>query len=372
MKKDISREEIEAWHVREGTRLRDRTYTPLPGTWTASSWFYGASSTDFHFAHVSVSDDAYIAYTENDQKGVADIQTKVKPGRYLKRYYGHILSDDQIKALATSLSANYKPVELLITQDADEIEKVYRTGPRSCMSGHPSEYEAGIHPARVYAGPDLAVAYIKRDKNITARCVIWPEKKIYSIVYGDYTRMDQPLKAAGYKAGSLHGARIQLIKYGDDYVVPYVDGLDCGSIKKGFIVLDDDGDISLSNTNGVAFNCTVDCCNCNNSIDRNDARSIYNYDGWWCRNCYEENVELCAYYGDYYHIDDMVEMADGAMWYIHAFEKYGFTCPILDTRHPRREGITMHGGALWSEEAFKDFGETNELGQRVPKQENAA
>ena len=71
-----------------------------------------------------------------------------------------------------------------------------------------------------FAGPDLAVAYVKNGRGtIIGRCVCWPEKKLHGRVYGAHGKMQTALKQAGYRRGTMSGARL------DKYlgVIPYLD-----------------------------------------------------------------------------------------------------------------------------------------------------
>ena len=90
---------------------------------------------------------------------------------------------------------------LLFAETADEIEHVYKTGPYSCMSGREA------YQNRAYAGPDLAVAYLKVDGVIIARTLVWPAKKVHSRLYGDATHLDVALKKAGYKQSGYYAQR---------------------------------------------------------------------------------------------------------------------------------------------------------------------
>lgn len=109
--------------------------------------------------------------------------------------------------------------EFKIAKTAKEIIEVYRVGPPSCMKGSKA--------VGAYEGPDLAVAYMqnKKTKEIVARAVVWPKKRLYFRVYGKERKLYYKLKLEnslhrrGYKNGRLAGARINQ-KYG----VPAIDG----------------------------------------------------------------------------------------------------------------------------------------------------
>ena len=110
-----------------------------------------------------------VAFTEDAAKGAADRQTRLKVGVYLTRYFGDVLSSDAIRDIATAFTAEREEHTIMFAATADEIERVYTSGPHSCMAHAASDYASSIHPVRVYAAGDLQVAYIERDGNITAR-----------------------------------------------------------------------------------------------------------------------------------------------------------------------------------------------------------
>lgn len=90
----------------------------------------------------------------------------------------------------------------------EEIIRVYRFGPHSCMKGRVS--------VAAYAKGDLAVAYLTHIKSgrIVARAVVWPKKGLYWRMYGDSKRLQHSLAYRGYRHGRLKGARIDANTFG--------------------------------------------------------------------------------------------------------------------------------------------------------------
>lgn len=363
----ITEEQRQAWRIREHDRLYGGTYVPLPSLWRTSEWFnwqhapdgtrwvpveYSTPKLD-HYAHVSLKASALVAFTENDAKGVADRQTVMKPGRYLTKYFGHILPAEQITELATAFCAEFAPMELQFAKTADDIEHVYLNGPSSCMSHDASDYSSSEHPVRVYAGPDLQVAYIARgDDDITARAVVWPERKLYSNLYGDSRRLTPLLMAAGYTRGPLSGARIQARQEDEQYVVPYVDGCSCGEHVGKFIVLGQGG-ISLHQTDGLSGpSVTCDCCGCGAS----ETDLYYNADDGdnLCETCDSERRFFCDHLEET-HAGARVFMHNGDTWCERAFEMHGFTCQRTDENYPNDEAVEVDG-ETWSQDAFERYG----------------
>lgn len=181
------------WHVRETNRQQSRK--PL-GWFQEDFWSANHQIYKYHFAHGAENNPALIAYTVDDDKGERDIQTQIKPGRYLKQFFGGILTEKQI-AYYADMHAKYEPDKTpwddLIVKFAatpEEIARVYIRGPTSCMAAQHAEI---THPTRMYGAGDLAVAYLEREERvarssnhkhfIVARALCWPEKKIVGRAY---------------------------------------------------------------------------------------------------------------------------------------------------------------------------------------------
>lgn len=376
----ITEEQKEAWHARESLRMHDGTYTELPRDWRGAPWFqYGFKTWDDahnanalltwpntlpytepylnHFAHVALGDAAMVAFTENDVKGAADRQTRMKPGKYLTKFFGHILSADEITKLATAFCADFAPCALKIATTADDIEHVYTTGPSSCMSYAASDYRSSCHPVRAYGGsPDLQLAYIEpQEDRITARALIWPDKKIYSRIYGDEGRLKPLLVAAGYSSGSLSGARLRAIRddEGRGFVMPYVDGVSRCEQDGKWMVLGQGG-MGCQHTDGTTGP-EFTCDSCGDGMSEDDGHYCEDDGETYCESCdnehrfYCERLERTASGNRY-------EMANGETWSERAFNRYGATCELTDANIPADETVRMADGETWSEDAFAEHG----------------
>jgi hypothetical protein len=145
---------------------------------------------------------------------------------WMTRTYGS-LTDDIIRMWSEVPKAQ-TPADVQFATTEDEIDFVYANGPSSCMGGKPPEgyWQTGINPVRAYAGGDLAVAWLpkRRDPSKPSqRAMCWPEKKIYSRIYGTGP-LEQFLKSLGYTVGHFHGAKLKKIVLNDNQVVlPYID-----------------------------------------------------------------------------------------------------------------------------------------------------
>lgn len=156
-----------------------------------------------HYPHHDPKDMTLLRYFPRSKPFHTDFAITCKPGKYLKQFYGHILTDEQVEKLAVQFRANGLLPELHIAKSADDIAHIYDEGPNSCMAAGKATFE-GNYPPRSYAGGDLGVAYLKRNGRINSRALVNFEKKIYSRLYGDATPLERALRANGYQP--THGS----------------------------------------------------------------------------------------------------------------------------------------------------------------------
>ena len=140
------------WHERENLAQRSR----IMPVWYQQEWWRKAwQIRQFQYVHVSEKDRTLIAYTQDADKGRRNIQTPIKPGKYLTKYFSEVLTAKQIAFFAAwqttgvAGSRGYDKAPLMFARTADEIEAVYMAGPDSCMSGGAGEYKGPCHPVRV-------------------------------------------------------------------------------------------------------------------------------------------------------------------------------------------------------------------------------
>lgn len=252
-----SQYERDNWHQREDDRF-DGPYIRVP--WRVPSYESNRpENVRYHYAHLSIKSPGLVAYTKNDEHGVNDRQTAVKPAKYLAEFYPEQFSEATIREYVAQCSVTAQDLKIA-TSEADIVSIFGRTdcGFTSCMqSKNPPDYawdksfQAGNrpHPTAVYGHSDLAVAYLgELDGSVTARCVVWPERKIINLrsdgtVYGDQT-LKHILLASGYKVDSIVGSKVRLLRGPNGGIIlPYIDNLDwanpsdCGK----WVVLDDNG-----------------------------------------------------------------------------------------------------------------------------------
>lgn len=291
-----------------------------------------------HFLHVCENDNQKIAYTETTEKGIRDIQTVMRPGKYLTKY-AHLfgISNENIAALTAHYGLKYggeQPVKFAHTEE--EIVSVYTNGPRSCMAGDEDNYSNRYHPCRVYAAGDLAIAYLERceddgeydeddededegegyvgDHSITARAIVWPEKKIYGRIYGDGIRLGFKLRALGYHpaetSAEWNGAKLQKVPqkgYPDYFHGPYLDVAD-GRVKyrrTHFEINASDYDGRMRETHGV-FHCDTgekECQRCEAIFEEDTGSYI---DGeFYCQSCYDDISWTCPCCDQIFHCENV-------------------------------------------------------------------
>lgn len=387
------------WRERERRRFEDGTYKRPP--WPDNILRALEEHCRFHYLHVSLRDPTKVSYTESPEKGEIDRQSApMSAGRYLQRYARYReynaevpseyarpwLSPEQIR----ELNAMLMPAGAVkFGKTADDFERVYKFGPRSCMAGDASEFSSPIHPVRIYAAGDLEIAYLEPEPdNITARVLIWPEKKVYGRPYGDQHRLLHQLHQDGYKYGSLVGARLLKVMDGVAYVAPYIDRHFYMEDMGDYCCISDSGSIHCGSTDGLAH-AGVCCFYCGNRYDEEDMTSTDN--GLWCSDCVDQHLFWCAGYGEYcgrhelwgevrgigevcasyfedhcfvcerteiaYRNDDMdsITMANGETWSMRAYERYGGHCDRTCEYYPEDELVTLADtGETVSEEWAKE------------------
>lgn len=364
------------WQARELARLGDGTYQRVP--WDRGEdamdvdydWWTDARKSEAaqHFAHVSKSHPGCIAYTQDAAKGAADIQTPIKPGRYLKQFYN--LREAALREYANLFVAQYGAIQLQFATTPDDIERVYLNGPQSCMSKEARHYRSSVHPVRVYGAGDLSLAYLVNDdsgeSNITARVLCWPAKMVFGRIYGDADKLQHMLEALGYSDGEF--TRAKLLKIIDDrngrIVCPYIDGNDktvddCGSyLRIG-------GDLSAERQDGYCEQSGTPCGRCGDRFDNeNEGRYVEDHVETWCDSCCSDNTWHCDSTGETYSNDTAhYEMDGGTTWSEHTFARHGFHCDGTGTNYDsrRHDCVVMSGtceGECWHTEHFADNGFT--------------
>lgn len=317
------------WRIREHNRQTDAE-TTLP--WGDMIEWGKHPERTLHYPRPARK-EGMLAYTPSEEYGIDDRQLVVKPASYLFKHFSS-WSDVYIENMAAEFIAAHRNVDVKFAMTREEIRDVYRNGPRSCMGGGGEDFCSDDHPCIVYAAGDLAVAYLMDDDEyIKGRCVVWPDKKIRSRIYGSAI-LKVALEDMGYCPGEFYGARISKIPdtYNPgSYLMPYLDG-DCGVADCGdhFEVVDDlsirmvhpaDG---VSGTTGRCSRCiwcenayperdmhgglcddcsnsAVACVQCGDFVrETRQVRTDGDGDQEWCVNCSNWHASQCMECEEYY------------------------------------------------------------------------
>ena len=181
--------------------------------------------------HVSEGDSNLLAYTRDDSKGHADVQTTTKIGKYVARHWPHI--PDHIRRDVCSL---YTPDKCsFVPADVDSFIAAVQRGPKSCMQD-----TFDVHPYTVY-DPALGwgMAVRRTGDSIDGRALTYidPEDEAIKKFVRTYSRTESNgysqadevlaswLVSQGYtKVNSWSDCKVAAIQHNDLYVMPYIDG----------------------------------------------------------------------------------------------------------------------------------------------------
>lgn len=371
------------WKAREQRRLDEGIYRPT--SWEPYGWWYQAASYAIHrdqFPHPALERPGFLAYTANEEDGTKDKQTIVRPGAYLKKYFSSIIDRYGYREsdMVDIFMAAYGPSDVKFAVTEEDIIKVYENGPQTCMRS--KDWPTDKHPAHIYAAGDLQVAYLGSLEKATARTLVWPEKKIFSRVYGDIARITRGLEKLGYKWGAPIGAKvkkvqIQEVKFNPKrgnvthcFIAPYIDKKNQAG--GGHLSLIDNGGEHLficeegipgSHHCGLADGYsglyvpradeypTFTCEKCHTPGHRG-LLSVYNEENpedcdesSWCPKCARNYAFNCGYSGAYF-CEDSIDptMVEGCPWSPYYAEMYAEKCEMTDAITNTGNIITLYFG----------------------------
>ena len=163
--------------------------------------------------------------------------------------------------------------------------------------------------------------------------MVWPERKIYTSLYGDVSRLRLLLENAGYAKGGLNGARIRRIVDGDSFVVPYIDAGDDLADDGEYLIIGR-GSIPSENTNGLGNRCWY-CPRCDRETTAHD--EVYYRDGSseeWCYSCFTDHSVFCDHNGRSYSDAEtfITVLADGDEHDVLEDDVEAFGAVYLDDR----------------------------------------
>ncbi len=354
----------ENWRERELGRLNSGEYVPLLDKLRYWSLRYYPD----HYAHNAKKKPELIAYTKDDEKGRADKQSLVSIETYVKmlaaksvavgdgEWHGSTIENMVRKQLdyARTFEKTYK-----LATTPEDIARVYIEYDRnvdsvssSCMrygyDNWPDVDGEGYHPASVYGAGDLAVAYITNDVGKTvARCLVWPEKKIYSRVYAGNDALQRLLKQDGYaksyyhdsSAPSIRGAKLLRIENDNgNLVCPYLDEVQTVQDNGTHLLIG--GGLSATSQRGeIAMDDYTDedaviCDHCDEHCEDGETFTVYigrNRSQEWCCSCNDNETFYCEGTHRTYSADHVSHTdVDGNLYCEYYMEDYGVRCEKTD------------------------------------------
>lgn len=340
---------FEQWSVHED-KVENREWTQP--VWVDTPWFQNSPYRVLHYLHGSTKIEGNVAYAESVEKAQADRYITTKPGRYLAKFFGDVLSEREIKEWADKQVAASKPAVVRWADTEEDMIRAINKGPSdSCMSAGfrsgrgdgESWFNGHVHPAAIYATPDITIAYLEdHDGKIVARAICNKNTQKVARCYGDARRLVPALEALGWeqRAGALEGCRVRKIvnrkgsRYGDtSYIMAYVDaGIGSGGGSLGYKDAGDGEHWVLTESHrdgntyegfdhdGVTSNeaeCT--CEMCGEGMDEDDSYHIESTEQTVCEHCRDRNFvyAMGRRYEDWHPTDDCIEV-DGS-WYVSEY-----------------------------------------------------
>jgi hypothetical protein len=326
----------------------------------------GVRPMDWHqllleWPHVSTEDEAQIAYTRDEAKGKADVQTRTSIGKYLSRHWPHVA--DHVRR---DWAGTFSPAKYEMRDTMEGIISGIEMGPQSCMKSSQGSipfndvnHEQLVcwqtdksvdvpwhrHPYSVYdpkLGWRMAVRIDPgRPDIVMARALVFidddNDSKVFVRSYqrnsaGDHCKSgsDEKLETWLRDQGVCKqsewddGTPVKRMEHPKGgLMMPYLDGnTQTVEERKGYLVIYSDGDIECTNTDGTTSeNSGIgECEDCGAVIHEDDdyIHAGYHEDRLVCDCCRSEYTYVEGDRGrgvrEYYVRDEQaIEVSGG--WY---------------------------------------------------------
>ena len=269
------------WCFRELKRLNDGTYVYLP---KRALKLLSKEQTDVvmsYFPHLSSCQEGLIAYTQSPEKGEADVQTTIKPGKFLAKVLPGI-DNEVVKSFAAVFSST-NGLRLVIEKSKEAFQYAYiqLENSGSCMDARSPFSKCvvdgeWVHPATAYyhSENELHIIYaVNEDGRVVARCIGNAATKTHTRVYFDrgvpdmLNKMHTLLKKAGWNPDEdgLSGVVMsKLVVDSGEIVCPYISPGNVGvEIHHDHLVIGGnvESDIDSGLLKKVGYVAYCDCCN---------------------------------------------------------------------------------------------------------------
>lgn len=277
--------------------------------------------------HRSTEKHDEIAYTRDEGKGVANVQTRVGAGKYLARHWPHLPSN-VLRDLVAAHIVRMEGSCMFLDATTKEIVRSVQEGPCSCMKWDDDALEetGGDHPYEVYA-PELgwrAAVRVNPAGQIIGRALVHDgthmrngcdgkkavfvrSYKCYDDIPGttEYSHADEKLEAWLEKQGVRKQSSWPLgtpFKYvercGGGPLLPYLDGgatqVSCAYGGVHYRIEDGSEDgYACCNTDGTAGDAEPEfshaCDRCGEGCDEDDLTWIESEEHSVCSHCLESS-----------------------------------------------------------------------------------
>ena len=222
------------WFVYREMHRRTYVYAPVDG-WD----FFTVSPWSNYLPHISKVDPTQVAFFPDRAALENDRPMRTTIGRFLVKA-NPLVSMTYVQKIEAEWRAAADPtLEIIPPHGIAEAYRQLPSGVGACMSHDAGRYDAkGHHPAEVFNAPGFGMAVTRRpDGKVAARSLVWvnpddENDKRFLRCYGDSRMLRRKLQVNGYRAASLHGAKLKRIDLGTpqgnyvDVVMPYLDGID--------------------------------------------------------------------------------------------------------------------------------------------------
>ncbi len=340
---DVPASSIKAYTLRELSRLRQGDYARIPEKITRQIPLMQYLKEVPHLP-VKGSNTGKIAYTENDKKGVNDIQSVMKPGKYLRRVLKDKIENDQhLKEMVAEMIGSITP-KFHTTRFPKEAADVYMNGPNSCMSHGEERFHETFDTGGEWRHPiealffedgsgDIELHYMTLNGRIAARALVNMADKVYPSPYiADWAGSNSRILFLDYLGknfteddDALRGCKIPRIELRNGaYLCPYIDHGNQG-VREPF---DDDsvfiigGEYQAPYEKGyVRLEETRICDDCEETVHENETTYIES-NGWHvCENCLDNYPHALDDHGNHERMHDCdIEY----LGFDHRHATYGF------------------------------------------------
>lgn len=260
------------------------------------------------YPHQAESDRNRVAYTQNERKGEANVQTVTSLGKYLTRHFPQ-LPDHEIRNTVASYSVTGCKVVYTIAEMIDALSR----GPHSCMRWNDGRnVDVDTHPYKVY-DPRLGWGMAVREEGgeVVGRALVYERDDIKRFVRtyhrpstsSSFSHADDNLNAWLRDQGYEHANDWEdcLMRHYDGRngmpLAPYLDGgvKDVDAIvREGnkYLIVKDGGEYRFEHTDGsCSSNEDRESCNdCGALIDDGDGYWVNAAeDEYVCQHCCDNN-----------------------------------------------------------------------------------